>query len=51
VNVITVGETFYTQKSGEFVTAIEEPEHRGNGNYSVLVRKSDGSVRYTTVKP
>jgi hypothetical protein len=49
--MISVGETFYTQKSGEFVTAIEEPTPRGNGNYSVLVRKSDGSVRYTTVKP
>ena len=49
--MITVGETFYTARSGEFVTAIEEPEHRGNGNYSVLVRKSDGSTRYTTVKP
>jgi len=47
--MIKVGESFYTAKSGEFVTAIDEPEPRGNGNYSVLVRKADGSVRYTTV--
>jgi arginyl-tRNA synthetase len=49
--MISVGETFYTQKSGELVTAIEEPKARSNGNYTVLVRKSDGSTRYTTVKP
>jgi len=48
--MIQVGEQFYTARSGEFVTAIETPEPRGNGNYSVLVRKSDGSVRYTMVK-
>lgn len=48
--MIKVGESFYTARNGEFVTAIEEPDHRGNGIYSVLVRKSDGSTRYTTVK-
>lgn len=48
--MIQVGEQFYTAKSGEFVTAIEAPEPRGNGLYSVLVRKTDGSTRYTMIR-
>ena len=48
--MITAGSEFYTAKSGEFVTAIEDPTPRGNGLYSVPVRCSDGSIRYTTIK-
>lgn len=48
--MITAGETFITAKSGETVTALEEPVLRSEGTYSVLVRKADGSVRYTSIK-
>jgi hypothetical protein len=50
MKMIKVGETFLTAKSGETVTAIEEPVLRAEGTYSVLVRKADGSVRYTSIK-
>jgi len=49
-HMITVGSQFLTAKSNELVTAIEEPIDRGNGLHSVLVRRADGSTRYTTVK-
>jgi hypothetical protein len=48
--MITVGSQFLTAKSNELVTAIEEPQDRGNGLHSVLVRCANGSTRYTTVK-
>lgn len=48
--MIQAGESFYTAKSGEFVTAVEAPVARGNGTFSVLVRTIDGSERYTTIR-
>jgi len=44
----TVGTQFITAKSHELVTILEEPVHRGDGLYSVLVQCADGSTRYTT---
>lgn len=46
---IKAGDTFVTRKSNETVTALENPEPRGNGWASVLVKTADGSERYTTI--
>jgi hypothetical protein len=48
--MLTIGSQFYTAKSKELVTVIEEPKDRGDGLYSVLVQCEDGSTRYTSVK-
>lgn len=48
--MIQAGESFYTAKSGEYVTAIDAPVARGNGVFSVLVRTIDGSERWTSIR-
>lgn len=48
--MIKAGDTFTTARSLETVTALADPEPRGNGYASVLVKTADGRERYTTVK-
>ena len=48
--MLTVGDSFFTAKSGELVTVLEEPVLRSAGTYSVLVAQADGSTRYTSIK-
>lgn len=46
---IQKGDTFVTRKSGETVTALADPEPKGNGWAAVLVKTADGRERYTMI--
>ena len=47
--MIKAGDTFVTSKSKETVTALSDPEPKGNGWSIVLVKTLDGRERYTTI--
>ena len=47
--MIKAGDTFVTSKSKETVTALSDPEPKGNGWSIVLVKTADGRERYTTI--